>query len=257
MSHAPTVITDLSQWAELRKKIRDSAASVGFVPTMGALHAGHQSLLERCRRENQISILSIYVNPTQFDNKNDLNRYPKTLERDRELAGLAGIDYILLPTYSQIYPDDYRYKVTEGDLSKKLCGAHRPGHFDGVLTVVMKLFNLVRPDRAYFGEKDFQQLDLIRGMVQAFFLGVEVVPCPTVREQDGLAMSSRNVNLPPEARALAPQFHRALRDARTSAEARARLESGGFEVDYIEDIERRRFGAVTLSGVRLIDNVER
>jgi len=252
---APQVFSDIREWREQRRRLAN--ASVGFVPTMGALHAGHFRLLERSRRENDVSVLSIYVNPTQFDNKDDLQKYPLTFDRDLETAARAGVDFVLAPEYEQIYPDGYAYKVTESSLSRKLCGAHRPGHFDGVLTVVMKLLNLVRADRAYFGEKDFQQLQLVRGMAQAFFMETEIVPVPTVREQDGLAMSSRNVNLPDEARKIAPRFYQALLAARSSDEARGLLKGTGFEIDYIEDIGNRRYGAVRIGGVRLIDNVER
>lgn len=253
----PTLISNLSEWPRQRRSYRREGRSIGFVPTMGALHAGHASLLERCRRENDVTVLSIYINPTQFDNKDDLARYPITLERDTAVAAAAGIDFILLPDNRQMYPDDYRYKVTETVLSSRLCGAHRPGHFDGVLTVVMKLFNIVQPDRAYFGEKDHQQLQLVRGMAEAFFMDLEIVPCATVREADGLAMSSRNTRLTPDERAQAPAFARALRESPTPQEARERLKRDGFEVDYVEDIEGRRYGAVKLGTVRLIDNVER
>ncbi len=257
MAYAPVVITDLKQWFEKRHFIKRQGKKIGFVPTMGALHQGHLSLLEKSRRENEVTVLSIYVNPTQFDNKEDLAKYPLTLERDKTLAHKAEVDFLLAPTFEQIYPDKYRYKVSESDFSSKLCGSHRPGHFDGVLTVVMKLLNIVQADRAYFGEKDFQQLELVRGMVEAFFLTTEIVPCPIVREEDGLAMSSRNVNLSAEARSLASRFPAALRDSLSASEAKARLKLEGFEVDYVEDIGTRRLGAVKVGGVRLIDNVER
>jgi pantoate--beta-alanine ligase len=257
MAYAPVVFDNLQSWIAKRQLLKKQGRRIGFVPTMGALHAGHSSLLERSRRENEISVLSIYVNPTQFDNKDDLAKYPLTLEADRKVAHQAGVDFILIPTYPQIYPDGYRYKITENELSTKLCGAHRPGHFDGVLTVVMKLLNIVQPDRAYFGEKDHQQLELVREMTKAFFIETEIVACPIVRETDGLAMSSRNVNLSPEARAIAPSFYRALTAAATPNEARATLKLQGFEVDYVEDIGKRRYGAAKIGGVRLIDNVER
>jgi pantoate--beta-alanine ligase len=252
-----TEFTDLESWLAKRAELRRQNKSIGFVPTMGALHAGHASLLERARVENDIVVLSIYVNPTQFDNKDDLKRYPVTIEKDRGVAARTGTDFILLPTYSDMYPDDYRYKVSEREFSSRLCGAHRPGHFDGVLTVVMKLLNLVQASRAYFGEKDFQQLQLIKGMVEAFFLPTEIVPCPTLRESDGLAMSSRNLNLDMESRSKAPRFFQALQQSASAEDAKLRLETDGFEVDYVEDIEGRRFGAVNIGGVRLIDNVQR
>jgi pantoate--beta-alanine ligase len=252
-----TEFTDLESWLAKRAELRRQNKSIGFVPTMGALHAGHASLLERARAENDVVVLSIYVNPTQFDNKDDLKRYPVTIEKDRGVAARTGTDFILLPTYSDMYPDDYRYKVSEREFSSRLCGAHRPGHFDGVLTVVMKLLNLVQANRAYFGEKDFQQLQLINGMVEAFFLPTEIVPCPTLRESDGLAMSSRNLNLDMESRSKAPRFFQALQQSTSAEEAKLRLETDGFEVDYVEDIAGRRFGAVKIGGVRLIDNVQR
>jgi pantoate--beta-alanine ligase len=253
------VYKQLAEWREVRRVEVSATARVGFVPTMGALHAGHASLLERARRECDIVVLSVFVNPTQFDNKEDLQKYPMTLEADLEIARALNTDYVILPDFAQIYPDGYRYKIIESQFSRELCGAHRPGHFDGVLTVVMKLFNLVRPHRAYFGEKDFQQLQLIKGMVDAFFMDqeLEIVPCATMREPDSLAMSSRNTRLSPEARARARVFPEILMAKLSLDETRKRLDAAGFEVDYIEDHGDRRFGAVRIDGVRLIDNVEK
>ncbi len=251
------LFTDLNSWLRQRRALRAAGVSIGFVPTMGALHAGHLSLLKRSSEENDVTVLSIYINPTQFDNKDDLKKYPATIEHDLEIAKEAGVSFVLLPTFEQIYPDGYRYKITETDLSEKLCGAHRPGHFDGVLTVVLKLLNLAQANRAYFGEKDFQQLRLVAGMAEAFFIDTEIVAVPTVREIDGLAMSSRNINLPVDARGLAPLFYQALKTAPTTAEAEEILTLEGFSIDYIEDIDNRRYGAVKIGGVRLIDNVER
>jgi pantoate--beta-alanine ligase len=154
-----------------------------------------------------------------------------------------------------MYQDGYRYQITEKEFSKLLCGAHRPGHFDGVLTVVMKLLNLAQARRAYFGEKDFQQLELIRGMAQAFFMSVEIVGCPTLREKDGLAMSSRNLLLAPTDREKAPLLAKELRRKGTPEEIRARLNALGFRVDYVEELRGRRFAAAFLGSVRLIDNV--
>jgi pantoate--beta-alanine ligase len=247
------VFKSVAEWQEFRRTLK---GTVGFVPTMGALHDGHGSLLRQARVENDHVVLSVYVNPTQFNDPKDLEKYPQTLDADVALATRAGVDFVIAPTYAQMYPDGYHYRVTENEFSRELCGAHRPGHFDGVLTVVMKLLNFVSPTRAYFGEKDFQQLTLIRGMVEAFFLPYEIVACPTVREKDGLAMSSRNVNLSPEARARSVAFPAALREETSASTARSRLEREGFEVDYIEDRNHRRYGAVRIGGVRLIDNVD-
>jgi pantoate--beta-alanine ligase len=165
-------------------------------------------------------------------------------------------DYIFYPDYNEIYSDNYRYSISENELSKILCGAYRPGHFDGVLTVVLKLLNILKPNRAYFGEKDYQQFKLIEGMAKAFFLTTEIIPCPTLRSDDGLAMSSRNRLLSPEERKFALNFPRLLKSKKTNAEIKTELESLGFKVDYIEDYADRKLGAVYIGNVRLIDNVE-
>ncbi|HEY5552155.1 MAG TPA: pantoate--beta-alanine ligase, partial [Opitutaceae bacterium] len=188
------VFTDLKQWREERESGHFASGRIGFVPTMGALHEGHRSLLRRARAENELVVTSVFVNPTQFDNKDDLATYPRTLESDVEFAGDL-VDAVVAPNAAALYADDYRYRVIETDLSRVMEGEQRPGHFDGVLTVVMKFLNLVRPERAYFGRKDWQQLQLVRGMAAAFFLPVEIVECETERDPDGLAMSSRNRRL--------------------------------------------------------------
>ncbi|MCB0369283.1 MAG: pantoate--beta-alanine ligase, partial [Bdellovibrionales bacterium] len=199
--------------------------------------------------------LSIYVNPTQFNNESDFNNYPITLEEDLQKAHALGIDVVLLPSYSEIYPDKFRYKVSESDFSFSLCGANRPGHFDGVLTVVLKLLNIVKPLRAYFGEKDFQQLALIKGMVKAFFIPTEVIACPTVRQTDGLALSSRNKRLSEAQLKKSTLINKDLRSAGSSIEAQRKLEEQGFKVDYVVDYQDRRYAAVYVGEVRLIDNV--
>ncbi len=248
------VCTNLARWRELRDSRPWSGREVGFVPTMGALHAGHAALLRRARAENELVVLSVFVNPTQFNDPKDLARYPRTLESDLELAR-PYVDAVLAPTPEELYPDGYRYRVTENVLSRRWEGVHRPGHFDGVLTVVLKLFNLVQPKRAYFGEKDWQQLQLVRGMVEALLLPIDIVACATVRDPDGVAMSSRNARLSPQARAQAAAFPEALKAAPSAAAATAALTAKGFLVDYVDDTEGRRLGAVRLEGVRLIDNV--
>lgn len=230
--------------------------TVGFVPTMGALHMGHEELIKRARKENDFVVLSIFVNPTQFNDPSDLEKYPKTWEQDMEMAKRNSVDTVFYPRYTEMYPDSYRYKMTENEYSKLLDGAHRPGHFDGVLSVVMKLFNIVMPTKAYFGEKDFQQLTLIKGMAESYFMNLEIVPVPTVREKDGLAMSSRNTRLTSEERQKAPAIYKAITESKTTAEATAKLNSQGFHVDYVTDIGNRRFVAAKLGEVRLIDNVE-
>ena len=244
----------LAAWRAVRGGDDYAGRSVGFVPTMGALHAGHRALLARARADNDRVVLSIFVNPTQFTDPADLEKYPRTLEADLRLA--AGlVDDVIVPTPAELYPDNYAYRVIEEKFSRELEGAHRPGHFDGVLTVVLKLLNIVAPQRAYFGEKDWQQLRLVEGMVRALFLPVEIVPCPTERDADGLALSSRNRRLSHAARVRAAQFPAILRSAASPAVAATALNAAGFEVDYVEDRDGVRLGAVRIENVRLIDNV--
>jgi len=229
--------------------------SLGFVPTMGALHDGHRSLIERSGHENDTTVVSIYVNPTQFDDPSDHDRYPRTWNADRALLETLGVDFLFMPDYAVMYPDDGRFSVQEHGLSDLLCGAHREGHFAGMLTVVARLFNLIRPTRAYFGEKDYQQCLLVRGLVEAMLMDIQVVPCPTVREADGPALSSRNRLLSKPSRALAAHLFEALTTLDSPAQVRRALEDEGFDVQYVEEHEGRRFAAVVLDDVRLIDNV--
>lgn len=247
------IIKTAEELKEIRKSLEGK--KIGFVPTMGGLHAGHLSLVNRAKSENEVTIVSVYLNPTQFNDKKDLETYPANFEDDVALLEKARVDYMFTPTYPVMYPDDYKYKVIETDFSKTLCGAKRPGHFDGVLTVVMKLFNLVRPTNAYFGEKDYQQYQLLKGMIEAFFLDINIVPCPIVREESGLALSSRNRKLSPAGLALAPEFHKILADSDTIENKHKRLEQAGFKVDYITEVKGRLYAAVFLEDVRLIDNV--
>lgn len=240
--------------AERARQLR-AGTTLGLVPTMGALHEGHLSLVRRSRAENDRTLVTIFVNPTQFDDPDDLAQYPRTLEDDLRMLTSAGADYAFVPREEDLYADGYRYRVTETAFSKELEGAHRPGHFDAVLTVVLKLLQIASADRAYFGEKDWQQLELVRGMASAFFLPTAIVGCPIVREPDGLALSSRNRRLTPDDREKAPAFHRILASSRTAEAAACDLQKAGFVVDYVEDRGDRRLGAVRLGGVRLIDNV--
>jgi len=243
----------LADWAGRRRSIEGQA--IGFVPTMGALHRGHASLVERCRPENQIVIASIFVNPTQFNDARDLERYPRTLENDLALLESLGVDDVLAPSSAELYPQGYGFRVEGDSLTGLMEGRYRTGFLQGVMTVVLKLFNLVRPGHAYFGEKDYQQLLAIRGMVEDFLLPVEIVGCPTVREPSGLAESSRNRLLSAAAREKAACLFRALSTAPTPGEARKRIEAEGLTVEYLEEHWGRRFAAAHLEGVRLIDNV--
>jgi len=204
------LITDISRMRETVKSLKKEGKSIGFVPTMGYLHEGHVSLIRCSRKDNDITVVSIFVNPIQFGKNEDLDRYPRDLERDIEICKREGVDYLFYPDVRQMYPEGYStYVVVEG-LTEGLCGAFRPGHFKGVTTVVMKLFNIVQPDRAYFGKKDYQQYVVIKKMVEDLNMDVQIIGCPIIREEDGLAMSSRNKYLSPEERESALSLSRAL-----------------------------------------------
>ena len=237
---------------EYRKKY----SSIGFVPTMGALHEGHATLMRKASSENEFTIVSVFVNPTQFNNVTDLEKYPKTFENDLKICGENGVDVLFFPQYADIYPDNYRFKVTENEFSKKLCGTDRPGHFDGVLTVVHKLFQITGCHKAYFGLKDYQQFKLVSDMAKGLFLSTEVIGIPTVREASGLAMSSRNLRLSSAGKDKASLIFKTITQKITAEKASEILTANGFTVNYLEDIESRRYVAATLEGIRLIDNVE-
>jgi pantoate--beta-alanine ligase len=234
---------------------------VGFVPTMGALHEGHESLIKESIKENDLTVLSVFVNPTQFNQTEDYEKYPKTWETDLAIAERNNVDVVFAPKNpDELYPDHYRYQLSEKELSKTLCGEFRPGHFEGMLTVVMKLLQITKPRRAYFGEKDFQQLSLIKGMADAFFLDTEIVACPTVREESGLALSSRNLRLSDDEKKIAPKLHQIMQSAQDLNDAKSALQSLGFTVEYLTELPTpfgtRRFVAAWLGKVRLIDNVK-
>lgn len=234
---------------------RRGQAEVAFVPTMGALHQGHATLVRAAQRDNTAVLVSIFVNPTQFNDPEDLKKYPRTEAADLNLLSELKADAVFIPAAEEIYADGFNFIIDESVDSAELCGRFRPGHFRGMLTVVLKLFNIVTPTRAYFGEKDFQQLTLVRRMVEAFHLPVAIVGVPTVREADGLAMSSRNVRLSPSDRERAPRLYKILSTAPSAPAAVRELNDCGFQVEYVEDRWNRRLAAVQLNGVRLIDNV--
>lgn len=246
-------IQSLEEWQQLRRTL-PSDRRIGFVPTMGNLHQGHASLYTASKRDNDLSIASLFINPTQFNNPEDFQHYPKTIEADLSLMETLGVDYCLCPKASEIYHDNYRYRIEETQHNLILEGAKRSGHFNGVLTVVMKLLNLVKPHRSYFGEKDYQQYGLIRDMVNALFLDTEVILCPTIREASGLAYSSRNTRLNREERILAEKFAEIFHQPQSCEAIKTKLAQQGIVVDYIEDYEQRRFAAVYIGPVRLIDN---
>lgn len=205
------IIRTVSGLREKVARMKSDGRSVGLVPTMGALHAGHISLVERARKENDAVVVSVFVNPTQFNNATDLQTYPRTEEADCEKLRQAGVDIAFIPSVEEIYPEEDNRVFDLGEVAAVMEGPMRPGHFNGVAQIVSKLFSYVNPDRAYFGEKDFQQIAVIRRMVELEKFPIEIVDCPIKREEDGLAMSSRNVRLTPENREVAPAIYRTLR----------------------------------------------
>jgi pantoate--beta-alanine ligase len=267
------------RWRFVLAKMRDR--SIALVPTMGALHAGHGALIERARQEADTVVVSIFVNPIQFDRGDDFERYARVLEQDLDFCGVRGVDVVFAPSVEEMYPTPQQTYVEVGKVADHLCGAFRPGHFRGVATVVMKLFNIVQPDAAYFGQKDAQQLAVIKRMVADLNLPVKIVPVATVREPDGLALSSRNERLSAEQRRVAPALYRALEAARRkvaegcvdAAAVRAAGMSGllsekDIRVEYFEVVDAEEMqpveritgrvcvaAALWLGGTRLIDNV--
>ena len=267
---------------ELRAELDKAEQSgIGFVPTMGALHAGHRSLVERARRENGTVVVSVFVNPTQFNDKNDPKHYPRTPEADARLLEEAGADFVLMPTVEEIYPQPDTRQFDFGLIDKVMEGATRPGHFNGVAQVVSRLFDIVRPARAYFGEKDFQQIAVIKSMVAQLALPIEIVECAIVRGEDGLALSSRNTLLDAAHRAAAPHIYATLRAAVTQSQemAPARLKEWVtaevernplLKVIYYQSVDARTMQevaawddspriqgciAVQAGDIRLIDNI--
>jgi pantoate--beta-alanine ligase len=270
--------------AEMRQALRASLAAgrrVGLVPTMGALHAGHASLLRRARSECDVLVASVYVNPIQFGPNEDFNKYPRQLQLDLEVCSREEVDFVFAPADAEMYGGGSLTTIHVAKLTDRLCGAFRPGHFDGVCTVVAKLFHIVQPDLAYFGQKDAQQVVALQRMVADLNIPAEIVVCPTIREPDGLAMSSRNAYLDPRQRQDALCLYRALqagrdairKGARTSERVAAIMRevvaaTGPFAIDYLEAVEARTLepmnplcgtvllvGAIRIGSVRLIDNL--
>ncbi len=279
---APPVVGDVAGVRAAVRRARLGGRTIGFVPTMGALHRGHLSLIEAARRQGDYTVVSIYVNPTQFGPREDFAQYPRDLETDRRLCREADADLIFAPSDAEMYPPGDETRVRPGRLAETLCGACRPGHFEGVCTVVAKLFHIVQPDVAYFGQKDAQQIAIIRRMVRDLHMPIRIMACPLVREPDGLALSSRNARLTPKDRARALCLYRALCTGRDALQAgqrpvgavlagmRAVIAQAGADIgiDYLslvdpetlQDVAEPRgrvmlAGAVRLGGVRLIDNL--
>ena len=264
--------------------LRAQGKKVGLVPTMGALHAGHASLVKRSVSENGVTVVSVFVNPTQFNDKNDLEKYPRTLDADCRLLEECGADFAFAPSVSEMYPEPDTRVFDLGEVANVMEGPMRPGHFNGVAQVVSKLFSMVNPDKAYFGEKDFQQIAVIRKMVKLCGFNIEIVDCPIKREDDGLALSSRNVRLTENDRKIAPLIYKTLVESVTFAKSHSVAETqkfvtdtlnaiDGFEVEYYEivdpvtmqPIEKWKdsvngapHGCITVycGDVRLIDNIK-
>lgn len=277
------LITKIRDMKETVKRLKKEGKTVGFVPTMGYLHEGHVSLIRCSKKDNDVTVVSIFVNPIQFGKNEDLDRYPRDLERDLDICRKEGVDYVFSPSVVEMYPEGFSTYVQVEGITERLCGAFRPGHFRGVTTVVNKLFNIVQPDRAYFGEKDYQQLKVIQKMVKDLNMNVEVIGCPLVREGDGLALSSRNKYLTPEERKSALSISRALFKAKQMFESGEKdplkvvdeikriISSQPFvkEIQYVEVVdpetlvpkEKLEKGdiiavAVFVGSTRLIDNIK-
>lgn len=247
------VIKDIDQWQALRRQIAGHL-SIGFVPTMGNLHVGHASLIRQSCLDNEITVVSVFVNDKQFNDCNDFFNYPITTEDDLTMLRQLGVDYCFMPTSSTMYPDDYQFQLTSSAQAGVCEDAHRPGHFTGVLTVVMKLLQLIQPHKAYFGEKDYQQWQLIKGMVAAFFMPVDILALPTLRENDGLPFSSRNQRLSANGRQKAAQFANIFSQNKSLINLRAEFDRADIIVAYLQTIGDRRLVAVHIDDVRLIDN---
>jgi len=276
------IVRTVSSLRAALDEVRAQGKSIGLVPTMGALHAGHLSLIEKARQDNDVVVVSVFVNPTQFNNPEDLRTYPRTEEADCDKMRAAGVDFALVPSVEEMYPVEDTRVFDLGPVAEVMEGAMRPGHFNGVAQIVSKLFSIVQPDRAYFGEKDFQQIAVIRRMVELEGFDLEIVPCPIKREDDGLAMSSRNVRLTPEQRAIAPNIHKVLASSIDWAKSHTVEETEkhvvgeinsfpGMEVEYYQIVDGKTMqpisdwkqtanpvGCVTVycGDVRLIDNIK-
>lgn len=266
------IIRDAAAFATL-----DRGGKIGFVPTMGALHSGHISLVKQCRAECDMVVVSIFVNPTQFNDPKDLERYPRTEKEDVALLEAAGVDFVFAPSVDEVYPEQDNRQFNFGAIEQVMEGASRPGHFNGVAQVVSRLFDIVKPDKAYFGEKDFQQLAIIRRMVEQIGSGVEIVGCPIVRGEDGLALSSRNMLLSAEQCQAAPHIYRTLAAAAQMSDvdsqqierwAAAEINANPLlECEYVTVADpvtlqqtvpggaRHIFAAVRCGQIRLIDNI--
>ncbi|MCK9501067.1 MAG: pantoate--beta-alanine ligase [Lascolabacillus sp.] len=275
------IIDTISELENQLQGYRHKGETIGLVPTMGALHQGHASLVERCVADNKISIVSLFVNPTQFNNKEDLKHYPRTPEKDHELLERLGVDYVFSPSVEEMYPEEDKRVFDFGQLDKVMEGEFRPGHFNGVAQIVSKLFDIVKPDNAYFGEKDFQQLAIVKDMVRQLQMPVNIIGMPIVRESSGLAMSSRNQRLSEEQKKNASEVYKVLNESKLMIDKFIPYELinyvsesinkvSGLKVDYFQIVDGDNLQPVTswsdsdyivgcialfCGEVRLIDNI--
>ena len=246
---------------ELREEIaylRSHSKTIGFVPTMGALHEGHLSLVKQCIADNDICVVSVFVNPTQFNNKEDLDKYPRDIERDSLFLEQAGVSIVFAPSVEEVYPEPDSRQFDFGQIDKVMEGEHRPGHFNGVAQVVSRLFDIVNPDRAYFGEKDFQQLAIIRAMVKQLALTVQIVPMPIVREASGLALSSRNERLTTQQKMVAVNISKVLRESKTgmygSLTVEQTIKKVVDELNSFDELKVEYFEIVDGTTLQLVNN---
>ncbi|MFV0500106.1 MAG: pantoate--beta-alanine ligase [Bacteroidales bacterium] len=272
------IINSIQEITEISRALRLDNKTIGFVPTMGALHKGHLTLMQRAKDENDILIVSVFVNPIQFNNPEDLEKYPRDIDADSNKLESIGCNYLFFPKAEEVYSQEPTEEFDFGNLDKVMEGEQRPGHFRGVAIIVSRLFNWINPNKAYFGEKDFQQLTIIKFMVNNLNLGVEIVACPIVREEDGLAMSSRNQRLSASAREIAPRINAILRKSYSLSEniSISQIKSfvinefklvKDFELEYFEIVDAKTLEPITqrtengvvgcvalwLDGIRLID----
>ncbi len=241
------VITTIQDMQLEIKKMKAQSKSLGFVPTMGFLHEGHLTLIKKARQENDVVVLSIFVNPLQFGPDEDYDSYPRDFDRDRALVEAEQVDYLFYPSVQEMYPSSQSIKIKVVDRTEVLCGKSRPGHFDGVATVLTKLFNIVMPERAYFGQKDAQQVAVVDGLIKDFNFPIELRPVEIIREQDGLAKSSRNINLLPVERIQAPVLYRSLQSAK------AAIENGEREPEKISELISKLINADTNAQIDYVE----
>ena len=254
------VIYDVNEMSLISNQLRKSNKTIGFVPTMGYFHEGHLSLMKQAKLKNNVLVTSVFVNPKQFGPNEDFDKYPRDIERDKKLAYEVGVNYLFYPDVKQMYPDGYQTYVYVKNLSKIMCGKYRPTHFEGVTTVVLKLFNIVKPHQAFFGQKDYQQAVIIKRMVRDLNLDIDIVVLPIVREEDGLAMSSRNTYLKPEERKIAPNIYKSLLEAQKLVKEKKIIDSDKIikkAIDYLSKFPQIKVQYLELRDAETLDPIEK